>query len=527
MGWEKAASLADLQRGPVLHKSPPRQIAVFLVDGVPYAVDNRCPHEGYPLTEGSVDGENVLTCNWHNWRFRLSDGACLLGGDDVRAYPASIREHHVWVDVSEPPVEETRAKVLQGLRGAYEDRDQGRIAREITRLHFNKLDPQLALSSALEWSHDRFEYGTTHAYAAASDWLALSLRYAEDWERRLVCLAEAVDHIAHDALRHEVHAYPQPGTWSGAEAFAQAIESRDRELAEAMVIGGLADGVHWDEMEPGFARAALWHYNDFGHSAIWVVKADQWIGLAGPEVERWLLPPLARSLSYSTREDLVPEFKSYAAAVATPAPADATDGGRPDIGPLFGSSVRKAMDWVLQHEAEAAIDSLYDGLLEAAARHMLHFDLAYQSAYDRPVSSNVGWLDFTHAITFSNAVRSLCTRHPDLWRRGLLQMACFVGRNGAAIDTTLDVTPWAVDDEQAFLAETHETLLDHGLRDPIFSCHLLKTTLAIEAELPGASASCRAALLAALNRFLHSPLKQKHARRLARQAIALVGRDFA
>ena len=33
-------------------------------------------------------------------------------------------------------------------------------------------------------------------------------------------------------------------------------------------------------------------------------------------------------------------------------------------------------------------------------------------------------------------------------------------------------------------------------------------------------------LLAAFNRFFHSPLKQKHPRRLPRQAIALVRRDF-
>ena len=81
-------------------------------------------------------------------------------------------------------------------------------------------------------------------------------------------------------------------------------------------------------------------------------------------------------------------------------------------------------------------------------------------------------------------------------------------------------------DARAFLAETREALLDHGQRDPIFSAHLLKTTIATEASLAHASKECALALLAALNRFLHSPIKQKHARRLARQAIELVARDF-
>jgi len=525
--WEKAASLEELQRGPVLHKSPPKQIAVFLVEGMPYAVDNRCPHEGYPLIEGSVDGDCELTCNWHNWRFRLTDGACVLGGDDVRAYGAEVRDGEVWLDLSDPPPEEVQRKVLEGLRGAYEDRDYGRIAREITRLQFNGLDPDVALTSALQWSHDKLEYGMTHAYAASADWLTLSARYADDWERRLVCLAEAVDHMAHDAQRHEAYAYPSEGAWAGADAFTVAIEARERELAESMVVGALRDGVSWAELEPAFARAALEHFNDFGHSAIWVAKADQWVAFAGEGVGRWLAPPLARSLAYTTREDLLPEFKRYADALARQPAAFGTGGERPDPAPLFGSSAAKAMDWVVEHERKHSVEELYDALLEAGALHMLHYDMAYQAAYDRPVSSNVGWLDFTHALTFSNAVRTLCTKHPELWHRGLLQMACFVGRNGGYLDKDLDVSPWNVADGAAFLAETHETLLDHGLRDPIFSSHVLKTTLAVEAELPGASPSCRAALLAALNRFLHSPLKQKHTRRLTRQAIALVGRDFS
>ena len=79
----------------------------------------------------------------------------------------------------------------------------------------------------------------------------------------------------------------------------------------------------------------------------------------------------------------------------------------------------------------------------------------------------------------------------------------------------------------AFFAATHDRILDHGIRDPIFSAHLIKPTEAVAEELPHASPSCRAALLASLNRFLHSPLKQQHVRRLARQAIALVQRDFA
>ena len=79
MAWIQAVSLNDLGDKPVVFNHPPRQIALFTIDDRIFAVDNRCPHEGYPLAAGNVTDDCVLTCNWHNWKFRLSDGECLLG----------------------------------------------------------------------------------------------------------------------------------------------------------------------------------------------------------------------------------------------------------------------------------------------------------------------------------------------------------------------------------------------------------------------------------------------------------------
>ncbi len=55
-----------------------REIALFLVDGTFYAMDNTCPHSGAPLAEGWVDGAEV-TCPWHAWSFRMADGKMTLG----------------------------------------------------------------------------------------------------------------------------------------------------------------------------------------------------------------------------------------------------------------------------------------------------------------------------------------------------------------------------------------------------------------------------------------------------------------
>ena len=73
-----------------------REIALFNVEGRYYALDNTCPHQGGPLAEGWLDGA-VVTCPWHAWTFKLSDGKMTLGdfacvdtfdvrveGDDIR-----------------------------------------------------------------------------------------------------------------------------------------------------------------------------------------------------------------------------------------------------------------------------------------------------------------------------------------------------------------------------------------------------------------------------------------------------------
>src|SRR5215831_9259401 len=156
--WVKAASLEALQQGPVVLKQPPKQIAIFQVDNHVYAIDNRCPHEGYPLSVGKLSSDCVLTCNWHNWKFRLDSGECLIGGDDVRSYPSRIEQGYAWIDIADPPPEESRRRILDGLHRAFEDRDFGRICREIARLHFQGLNPTVAVEAALAWAYDRVEF---------------------------------------------------------------------------------------------------------------------------------------------------------------------------------------------------------------------------------------------------------------------------------------------------------------------------------------------------------------------------------
>ncbi len=525
MTWVKSVTLAALDRRPAVFKHPPRQICVFKVDDRVFAIDNRCPHEGYPLAEGSVDGDCVVTCNWHNLKFRLEDGQCLMGGDHVRSYPTRIEDGYAWVDVSEPAVEEVRREILRGLRAAFDDGDFGRICREIARLHYQKIDPLEAVREAFRWTHDRLEFGSRHSMAAAADWLALAEEFSSDLELRLVCLAEAVEHLAVDSLRHSEYPYPTSHASFDSAGFVTAIEGQHADEAEAMVVGGLKSGLHWPEMEEAFTTAALTHYNSFGHSLIYLSKVPQVLDALGSEIEPYVLLPLARHLAYTSREDLIPEFKAYRPVLEGLAQPGESDNG-PDLILPFPISTRDVFGWLEQNISSHTPERLYDALLNALAQSMLHFDTAYGFAYDRSVSGNISWLDFTHGITFSNAVRLMCGKYPKLWPQGLLQMACFLGRNSSFLDRDVREEDWRVSDSEAFFDDAFQKLMDHGFRDPIFSAHLLKTSGAVRSELPSASARAGDVLLAGLNRFLNSPLKTKHGRRLARQAIALVARDF-
>ena len=527
--WQRAFSCEELDdRGARLFRAPPRQIAVFRVDSAIYAIDNRCPHEGYPLVDGQVDDPKCqLTCAWHNWKFDLKNGDCVLGGDHVRNYPVKEEDGHVWVNVADPPIEKTTERVVEGLERAYEQRDFGRICREITRLHFAKIDPLLAVRKALLWSYDRFEFGTTHAYAAAADWLRRYSEYDGQWERQLICLAEVVDHIAFDALRQPPAPYAADATQSFThDGLLEAVETENVPAAEAMIGSGLAAGRQWNDWEATYAEAALAHFNGFGHSAIYVFKMGQLIEQLGSDVHEWLALPLIRSLCIATREDLLPGFSTHADTVSGLLESGFVTSPGEGLTDPFPISTAKCHEWLLCHADSHTTEQLYEALLQGICKSLIHFDTAYGSSYERPVADNVGWLDFTHGITFANAVRILCSRYPHLWSQGLSQMACMLGRNYRFVDLDVDLESWVVDDEEAFWAQVRDTEIDHGFRDPTFSAHVIKTAVAVEEEMEVASPQCRKWLQAALNRFVHADIKQKHTRRLARQAVELVQRDY-
>lgn len=526
--WVDAIALDKLRqrRRAVIKLDGPageRQLAVFLHDNRVFACSNRCPHQGYPLSEGSLDGECRLTCNWHNWKFDLATGDTLVGADALRTYPTRIDGDRVWIDLHEPPKEQRIERALAGLRAACDEHEYDRIGRELARLCTCGAPPTLALRDVIERRSVHLEYGTTHAIAGADAWMTLHDRFAADDTERLVCQLEAIGHIAWDTLRHPAYPYAEGVADFDATTFLAAIEAQDERAAVAQLRGALRDEREW-ELDHALTAAALAHYQDFGHSLIYVQHTLALIEKLGATVREPLLLALARSLIDASREDLVPEFRGYAAALAQWPSKPNTDAA--SVPPKFsGRTINECLRHTVAAAAAMPPPALHDVLLREAAANLLRFDTAWDRKTDTSIADNIGWLDFTHALTFAHAVRIRCTKHPTLWPAGLLQIAMFIGRNTTYLlpnDSEHD-RAWRVADRAAFERACIERLIDHGQRDYIHSVHYLKTWLAVQAEIEaGVSEPTRDALLAAVNRFFNTPLKAKHARRVAQQAASFV-----
>ena len=74
-----SAPLASGERRAVMVEG--RSVVLFQVDGRTYAVGDRCPHRGGPLSRGRVepgpDGGPAVRCPLHGWLFDLATGRCL------------------------------------------------------------------------------------------------------------------------------------------------------------------------------------------------------------------------------------------------------------------------------------------------------------------------------------------------------------------------------------------------------------------------------------------------------------------
>ena len=89
--------------------------------------------------------------------------------------------------------------------------------------------------------------------------------------------------MAFDALRHPPYPYFSRSIHWDSDGFCEAVEKETRSIAESMVGTATNSGLLFADLESALTKAALAHYNDFGHSLIYVQKARELIDHLGEQ----------------------------------------------------------------------------------------------------------------------------------------------------------------------------------------------------------------------------------------------------
>jgi nitrite reductase/ring-hydroxylating ferredoxin subunit len=126
--WYPVMWSSQLRRKPVSLQLCGEQVVFIRDGGRAYALHDRCPHRGIPLSLGSREFPGTISCAYHGWTYRLGDGvltAVITDGPDspicgkvaVRTYPVAERLGLVWIFMGDgegetPPVEDAIPREL-------------------------------------------------------------------------------------------------------------------------------------------------------------------------------------------------------------------------------------------------------------------------------------------------------------------------------------------------------------------------------------------------------------------------------
>jgi nitrite reductase/ring-hydroxylating ferredoxin subunit len=407
-------NLAELPVGGMkLVKVEGRRLCLVHTSTGVHALDNACPHEGYGLTTGSLDGE-LLTCAWHNWKFDVSDGSCVLGEENVRTHLVDVADDGTLsITLDDPEPSSLRPQLMRSLRSGIAKDYVGQVSRDIVRLLRADANPGELIWEAVAYGAPRAEFGWGHSIASLTDCLAMTDRYEGD--QRALPIVQAIAGVAEEQRDRPVQPLPDPLRVLPAdprEAFRDSVEAERLEPAQAVLRGAIAAGYDADALRPWFTDVVSDHLLSYGHGAIYAQKAFQLLDRIGWERADTVLPYLVPSLVYSTREDKLPYMKLFLRGVAqldldelaesasTPDP-HWDDGGRLLAALLGDDRTAAALAAGAALRSGAGLGRVLDTVSTAVSERMLRYDVAGE----RDFHDDFGWLDITHGLTYANAAR--------------------------------------------------------------------------------------------------------------------------
>jgi len=309
MSTVRVGSVQELAaRGCTLVSAGGHGVAVFAHDGRFFAVDNRCPHMGFPLSRGTVR-DGLLTCHWHHARFDLEGGGTLDPfADDVRTFPVVVEDDTVYVVLEDGAGAHPAARWLGRLEEGLEHNLEFVMAKAAIAL-INGGTPAADVlraigqhglrSRARGWSQ-----GMSILTALGAVLPALA---AED--RPLALLHGAV-RVAEDtggqAPRFDLEPLPTTNisnarlkTW-----FRRAIEVRDDDGAERILQTAIDAHAAPETLADMLLVAATDHvYLDAGHIVDFINKACEYLDLVGWDAARLVLPSLVDGLAHAQRSE--------------------------------------------------------------------------------------------------------------------------------------------------------------------------------------------------------------------------------
>jgi nitrite reductase/ring-hydroxylating ferredoxin subunit len=416
-------SLDELRKaGCLTGKVGDQPVCVFWSEGRPFALDDRCPHMGFPLHRGTVES-GLVTCHWHNARFDLNSGGTLdPWADDVRAYPVEIG-----VDGRLTVVVEADADRVAYLTRRLEDGLEQGISLVIAKAVIGLL---------------RQGVGARDIVATG---VAFGCRYREaGWGAGLTVLtamANVLDHL--DPADHAlalVHGLafvsrdtrgrpprfpllPLDGELPAARLeawYRRFVETRTSDAAERTLASAIATLDEAAVADIMFAAVTDHVFVDGGHTIDFTNKAFEALDHLGWERAGEVLPTLVAQTAAASRSeeqgawryphDLVGLIDRATAQLPQRLAAAA-----PEVG-FDGSGVGELAWSLLSEDPGAVVDALDDAIAAGATAEQLGRAVAYAAALRitrfHTQNDHGDWDEVHHAFTAANALHHAIGRAP-------------------------------------------------------------------------------------------------------------------
>ncbi len=408
------------QRGALTVQAGKHTLALFKYGEQVYAVDNRCPHMGFPLDKGTVK-DGILTCHWHHARFDLASGGTFdQWADDVPSFPVEIRDNEIWVNLTprSDPRQHQRERLRVGL-----ERD---LSLVIGKAVLTLVDSD---GSAVEPFRVGLEFGARYREGGWGQGLTmltcfmnmLPHLHAEDRPRALY---QGLSAVARDTVgnppRFGIRPLPTFDTDIATlkQWLRRFIEVRDDEGAERCVISAIRAGATQRELADMLFAAVTDHrYIQVGHPADFTNKALEALDTAGWEYAEIVLPSLVRGYAMADRMEEANQWRNPIDLVAILETAfeqlaDALqDGAGKEWHGRDG-----LVNTLLQADPQASVDEMLEAMRAGATMTQLAQAVAYAAALriaQFHTSNEFGdWDTALHTFTFANAMHEGLRRAP-------------------------------------------------------------------------------------------------------------------